>query len=440
MKKTLFRQKMFLLRPSSREFFRKLLAAESSSPDFVEELNRRRRRELVRFAYENVDFYRQKYSEVGFELGDTESDDYFENLPILEKHEVRASARRMVPMKVKLSGLKESTTGGSTGEPLKTYHDPDIPLSVLSWRVLEWWGADACDNSGYLYRAVPRGTAKVAQSAALWPTRRAWIPASQMTPQELRCFLSKIIKIKAKYLVGYVGAIEAFADYLQSQGERVNGLKAIWTTASPLPEGKRRFLEQIFQCPVYTQYGSCEVHWLSAECSFKNGMHVFSDVRHVEIIEKDRTAKVGEYGDIVVTDLLNFKFPMIRYRIGDRGRLLDSVCPCGRPFPLMDYVKGRVSDSIATKENGIIPGEFWTTIFDDFTQHVKSFRVHQHLDYSIAVSYEFHSGVRSETAIETVRSRLREIVGPGVAVEMIETSLAGHENGKTRFVTSELVR
>lgn len=434
----IFKLKTFVLRPSARGFIKELEAVEAGGSDLIQALNRQRRRELVRFAYENTEFYRRKYSAAGFELGDLESESYFENLPVLEKHEIRSSASDMIAAGVSVKRLKESTTGGSTGEPLKVYHDPEIHTNLLSWRVLDWWGVRPSDSSGYLYRVVPTGRSRTIQTAALWPTRRAWVSASQMGPEQLWEFTQRLRKYKVKYLVGYVGAIEAFANYLENQGLVLDGLQAVWTTASPLPEGKRTFLERIFRCPVYTQYGSCEIHWLAAECKAKKGMHMFSDVRNLEFLEGDKPVTAGEYGDVVVTDFLNRKFPLIRYRIGDRGRLGDNNCSCGSPFPLMDYVKGRVSDSIVTKMNGIVPGEFWTTIFDDFTSTVRSFSVHQHADYSVTVSYQFHPEGRDQSVIDVVRARLEKILGAGVNLNMVEKAASDHDNGKTRFVTSEL--
>lgn len=433
-----FRLKTLLLRPAAMSFINELSAVDTGGPEYIDELNRRRRRELVRFAYENTDFYRTKYSAAGFELGDLDSEDYFDNLPTLDKSEVRVAAADMIAAGVRAEQLKESTTGGSTGEPLKVYHDPEIPVNLLSWRVLNWWGVNPSDSSGYLYRAVPTGNARMIQAAALWPTRRAWISASQMGLEELRKFTDRLRKYRVTYLVGYVGAIEAFASYLEREGQEIDSLQAVWTTASPLPEGKRTFMENVFCCPVYTQYGSCEIHWLGAECANKDGMHILADVRHLEVLENGRPAAAEQYGDVVVTDLLNRKFPMIRYKIGDRGRLLGRGCSCGRPFPMMDYIRGRVSDSIITKSNGVVPGEFWTTIFDDFTSSVKSFSVHQHADYSVTVSYQFHSEGRSQSVIDVVRSRLEQIVGADMDVNMVEKDLFSHDNGKIRFVTSEL--
>jgi phenylacetate-CoA ligase len=139
----------------------------------------------------------------------------------------------------------------------------------------------------------------------------------------------------------------------------------------------------------------------------------------------------------VITDLTNYAFPLLRYRLGDQGRLLDHQCSCGLPFPLMDYVRGRISDQIHLPDGASIPGEYWTTIFDDYPQQIKSFRVLQRKDYSIEVSYEPYIADVS-SVIDRVHQDLTKRLQNKVAIRFIQATINNNENGKTRFVRSEL--
>jgi phenylacetate-CoA ligase len=57
----------------------------------------------------------------------------------------------------------------------------------------------------------------------------------------------------------------------------------------------------------------------------------------------------GEEGRIVVTDFHNAATPFIRYDIGDLGVLAgDDACRCGRPFPRLARVEGRLQDIVYT--------------------------------------------------------------------------------------------
>jgi phenylacetate-CoA ligase len=393
------------------------------------------RQELVAHAAENVPFYKSRYA--GFDFSG-HGKEWFVSLPILEKIHIRQHKQDLISKTVDVQRLRPSTTGGTTGEPLMIYADPKVPLSMMTWRMLNEWGVDVSDNSAYLYRAIPRGIRKHIIDIALFPTRRAYIAAAEMGRPEMECFTKTLLKIKPKYLVGYVGAIDAYADYLNEVGVRIPSLKVIWTTAAPLPELKRKYFQETFGCPAYTQYGCVETFMIAAECKCQFGLHIYNDIRYVEIVDENgQPVPDGEWGDILVTDLTNYAFPLIRYRLGDRGRMLTHRCECGSPFPLMDYVKGRISDQIYLKDGTSVPGEYWTTIFDDFPDAIKSFQVYQYGDFRIEIRFEPKS-VNHTAAIEAVKMDLGAKLKDRAEFSFKQCEINNNENGKTRFVKSEL--
>jgi phenylacetate-CoA ligase len=76
-------------------------------------------------------------------------------------------------------------------------------------------------------------------------------------------------------------------------------------------------------------------------------MHVYEDHVHVEIFDGDVPATTGGFGDVVVTSLRNRAMPLVRYRVGDRARLLADRCRCGLPHPVMADIHARAVDTFA---------------------------------------------------------------------------------------------
>lgn len=432
LRRAAFGTKLRLFNPRAHSSFRHLMEAQELSRERLASLNWERRKSLVEHCAHNIPFYIAKFREIGFESGDLKSEQDWARLPILEKSDIRSHAETIVCPKYRLSKLPTATTGGTTGSPLMTYNDPTVHLTCMSWRMLGWWELHPSDNSGYLYRAIPTGSRRKLGAIALFPTRRTYMSASQMTRENLREFLDTLRSIKPTYLVGYVGALEAFARYCDEVGFKLPTLQAIWTTASPLSQSCRSYLEDVFKCPAYTQYGSCELYWIAAECKKKCGLHIGTDVRHVEVI--DAASDHGTFGDLVVTDLLNYAFPLLRYRIGDRGRLKTGECSCGLPFPLMDYVRGRVTDSIRLSNGMVIPGEYWTTIFDDFTETIAAFQVHQKADLSIEVRYVKKAQAEGGRVADLVLRRLTSQTGGQTSITLLEVDEIPHRQGKRQFV------
>jgi phenylacetate-CoA ligase len=66
---------------------------------------------------------------------------------------------------------------------------------------------------------------------------------------------------------------------------------------------------------------------------------VAAPLHYVEILRDDGSpAAVGEQGEVVVTSLVNYAMPHIRYRIGDVACWSDRNCECGRHWPLLSEV------------------------------------------------------------------------------------------------------
>jgi phenylacetate-coenzyme A ligase PaaK-like adenylate-forming protein len=78
-------------------------------------------------------------------------------------------------------------------------------------------------------------------------------------------------------------------------------------------------------------------------------MHLLEDLAIIEVVDRDnRPMAPGVFGDkLLVTVLGSRTQPLIRYELEDGIRLAESPCPCGRPFRLIDAVRGRVEETLS---------------------------------------------------------------------------------------------
>lgn len=65
----------------------------------------------------------------------------------------------------------------------------------------------------------------------------------------------------------------------------------------------------------------------------------------------------------MVTSLTNYAMPLIRYRIGDVASWADAPCSCGRGWPLLRSIQGRVSDTFVTTGGDLVPGQYFDYAF-----------------------------------------------------------------------------
>jgi phenylacetate-coenzyme A ligase PaaK-like adenylate-forming protein len=440
-RRTVFNAKYGIFRRQAPAYYKALIRHESLSSEELEELNWTRRLACLAHAYDKSPFYKQKYSEAGLNPNDIKTRDDWQRIPGLTRDELRQHLDDMLTVDRGSRFLRKATTGGTTGVPVSTYEDGRSPRETLGWRMMRWWGVDASDNGAFVWRMRTKpGLRTVLNQAAWWPTRKLRYDASSMTPAGIDGFLADFNRLKPPLLQGYTGALAHLAMHILNNAREVHHPKAIWVTSSVLGDIQRKQIEQAFHAPVYDQYGSCETRHISAQCGAKEALHIHYDSIHLDFVDDAwRSNPVGERGRILVTDLDNLVFPLIRYENGDEGRALPGRCPCGISLPLMDKVSGRVSDLIHLPGGGCLNGEYLTTIFDAYPEAVKQFQVRQAKDYAITVFYVPNPGYTGlPDVLQNVEQILRAKIGDDVLLTMKACDDISHDRGKLRFVISDV--
>jgi phenylacetate-CoA ligase len=107
---------------------------------------------------------------------------------------------------------------------------------------------------------------------------------------------------------------------------------------------QRLYIERVLGCRVFDQYGAQEFNRMGWDCAAHRGLHEDSDSVHIEVLRDDKPASKGVEGEIVVTGLVNDLMPLVRYRIGDVGRMLGERCSCKRALRLYELTEGRLDD------------------------------------------------------------------------------------------------
>ena len=441
MKNRLVLFKYGLCNPKAYSFHRSGSKNQFLSLDELEHINWEKRKKLVEYAYHNVPWYRHRWAESGVSPPDLVHSEDYQKLPVLSKGDVRRGFADLVATGVSHRHLKLTATGGSTGEPLKTYLDKRWPRHIAEWRMSNWWGLEPGVDKACVWRQAGQSQArKLLVEMLWWPTRRVYLDAAKMTPEAIDRFISVFNRLKPPLIFGYSGALAHLADYVETNGIRMHVPKAIWVTASPTSSTQRARIESAFDAPVYDQYGCCEVPYIAAQCRERRGLHILHDTVHIESVDDEgRPCPIGAPGKVIITDLENYAFPLIRYANGDIGRALPGRCPCGMTLPLMHAVKGRTTDMVYLPDGSTVSGEYLTTIFDDFPDAVKAFQVHQQSDYSLDVLAVPNTACGgTENVFRNVVDALVANVSGQVPVRLMCVDEIPHDRGKTRFVISDV--
>lgn len=111
--------------------------------------------------------------------------------------------------------------------------------------------------------------------------------------------------------------------------------------------------------PCYPHYGSRETALGGAvTCSAFEGMHLRENHIIPEIIDPSgQVLPDGQFGELVITTIGMEAMPLLRYRTGDRTRILPTPCPCGGITRRLDRVVRMESGPVSMEalDNAIFP-------------------------------------------------------------------------------------
>lgn len=308
---------------------------------------------LLQHAYDTVPYYKRLFDAAGFLPPDARVDRPLP-LPVLTPEQVRLSSGSLLSNAYKPSSLRAAVSRKTVGTPMRFHRDANgvrdkvaLKLKMDTWAgfhtgdsVMMLWGAHCAlsRESNWRWR-MPEGVFM----------RQNPVPEGPLGNDVLDRMRWRYERQRPKVLYGRSSVLTAFANYLSGRGIR-HRPQTVITTADVLSMKDRRLLASVFKTVPYVYYGSRDVGMIGAECSEHEGMHFHPWGSYVEF-NPIGTSRYGTVYRLLVTDLLNYGQPFIRYDTQDCVTLSPQSCSCGRWFPLVDQVLGHLVDG-AVYANG----------------------------------------------------------------------------------------
>lgn len=412
------------------------------------ELQLERLRWSLRHAYENVPYYRKQFDSAGFHPDLLRSLADMQRVPFLTKQAMRDNypfGLFAVPQKKVVRVHSSSGTTGNATVVGYTKNDIEVFSEVVA-RCLVCYGASDEDviqvaygyglftgGLGLHYGAEKLGALTIPISGG--NTDRQLMVMKDFGTTMLACTPSYALNI---------------ADYIEKKRPdfdiRQTKLKAGIFGAEPWSDALRKEIEQRLHIDAYDIYGLSEVigPGVSAECSAKNGLHVFEDHFYVEIIDPD-TGEVlpeGERGEIVYTSLTKEAFPVVRYRSRDITRLYHDNCSCGRTLVKMEKVTGRSDDMLIIRGVNVFPSQIETILMEvEGTEpHYQIVLDRQGALDDIEVLVEVNEKIFSDEIkmlsqlSKKIGDRIRSVLGISAKITLVEPMTIARSEGKAKRV------
>jgi len=202
-------------------------------------------------------------------------------------------------------------------------------------------------------------------------------------------------------------------------------------------EGTRARIESLLGVRTFDLYGLTEL-WgggVGVECDQHDGIHVWNDHFHVEVIDPDTLQPVpaGTPGELVVTTLRKEATPLVRYRTRDLTYLYDQPCPCGSPYPRIGRIQGRSDDQIKVRGVIFLPMQV-DTVLAEMTGVGPEFQAHVDRDAGGRDSLTVRVETDDRAAAGELERRLRDKVGLRIGVEPVAPGSLPRSERKTQRV------
>jgi len=344
-------------------------------------------------------FYTAKWKAAGVQPADIKSLDDLGKLPFTKKGELMDDQAANGPFGSNLTYPVEAyvrmhQTSGTTGVPLKVMDTHE------SW---DWWGrcwghvlaGAGVTSSDRLFMAFAFGPF-IGFWAAVEGARKigaTMIPGggrdSQQHLELMRETGTTVLCCTPTYAL-------RLAEVAHEIGFDISTIpmKATVHAGEPganVPSTKAR-IEEVWSAKCFDHAGATEVGAHSFECAAQpGGTHLIESEYIAEILDpaSGRPVAEGERGELVITNLGRWGFPIIRYKTGDIVRTTTARCDCGRTSLRFEGgILGRADDMVTVRGVNVFPAGVENILrkfaeIDEFRITVNKVRLMDEMDVEV---------------------------------------------------------
>lgn len=341
-------------------------AVETLSRERLQALQLEKLQSLMSELWGKNQFYTNKWKAVGMMPGDVRSLDDLARLPMTTKQELIDDQAANGPFGTNLTYpvdryVRFHQTSGTTGTPLRVLDTTE------SW---DWWGrcwATVLSGAGLtardrLFMAFAFGPF-IGFWAAVEGARKIgaiMIPGGGRDSQQRLELMREAGATALACTPTYALRLAEVAREIDFDLRSIP-IRATVHAGEPganVPATKMR-IQETWNAKCFDHAGASEVGAHSFECEVQpGGTHLIESEFIGEVLDPATGKPVapGERGELVITNLGRWGFPVVRYKTGDVVRVNVDPCECGRGFMRFEGgILGRADDMVTVRGVNVFP-------------------------------------------------------------------------------------
>ena len=409
-----------------------------------------RLRPLLAHAYANVAHYRKSFDAAGVKPDDLRHLEDLARFPFIVKSDLRDNYPFGLFAVPRQQVIRLHASSGTTGKPTVVgYTEGDLDTwAGLMARTLAATGVRPGDvvHNAYGYGLFTGGL------GFHYGAERLKCSVVPMSGGNTEKQIGLIVDFGARVLAATPSYALNIAEVAEQMGVDLAGsdLRIGVFGAEPWSESMRAEIEDVWNMLATDIYGLSEIigPGVAQECTYKEGLHIFSDVFYPEIINPETGEEMpeGQDGELVITTLTKRAIPLIRYRTRDIVCINYEKCRCGRTSPRISKIKGRTDDMIVVRGINVFPSQI---------EHVLLGIEKTHPHYQIVVDRKAHKLDEVEVLVEVdqkmfsdeikqleelrgkIKKEIESVLNIGVRVTLVEPKTIERSMGKAKRVVDK---
>jgi len=420
--------------------------AETRSRKEIEELQLRRLRWQVEYAYDHVPFYRSKFDEIGLKPSHILKLSDLAKIPFTIKNDLRDNYPTRLFAVPNNKIVRYHASSGTTGKPIVVGYTRND---------MENW-TECCARMASAAGVTAEDTAQVAFGYGLFTggfglhyglerVGASVIPISSGNSERQIMFMQDL---HTTVLIATPSYVLHLTEVMEEMGISKDDLflrTGMFGGEGHTPE-MRDQIESRLNINDTQNYGLTELcgPGLSFECLEHSGMHINEDFFIAEIIDPN-TGEIlpeGSTGEIVITTLTKEGIPMLRYRTKDITKIDYAPCACGRSFARMDLIKGRTDDMMVIRGVNVFPSQVESVLMgiEGIGQHYQLIVTTEKFMDRMEVQVELLDGNilesygNLERLSNEIRHRIKIVLQIDVKVTLLNPKTLERTSGKSKHV------
>lgn len=392
------------------------------------------------------EFYRKKFAAAGVDLGQIHTwDDFSTRIPYLTKKDLLEDqtvyppyGRRLLVPEQEISQAWITSGTSGVGQEVHALSEEDVRRGAEHcFYAFTWAGMQPGDLN-----IVGWPVATMAGGLVLFESLRRFQAHTMLV--QIFDSKTKIERMKT-FQPHYIWVTPVYLTRLSALCEEMNflpycdlhRLKGVFISTGGYPIEWAERMQNFWGAPLYDVYGTTQIGTMfGATCEegvVKGGkrgcFHFIDQWALIEVVDPETGAPTayGEEGDVVVTTFNRIATPLVRFRHGDRVRLLPpDYCRCGRTGVCLEAGSiARYDDMLKIKGVNIWPDAADAVLFS--CAEVDEYNARVYVDHAakreeVDVKVAFKAGIdgaRKREILARLPAQLRDRTGVSMEVREV---------------------